>query len=70
MHRVFVGLSLPARLREACLAAMDDGPRGWAWQAPEQLHLTLRFIGEVDRHRAVDIDAAIARCARARSIFG
>ena len=60
MHRLFVGLWLPARLREACLAAMEDGPRGWAWQAPEQLHLTLRFIGEVGRHRAEDIDAALA----------
>ena len=60
-------MSLPARLREDCLAAIDDGPRGWAWQAPEQLHLTLRFIGEVDRHRAEDIDAAIA-ALRARPI--
>ena len=67
MHRLFVGLSLPASLREACLAAMDDGPRGWAWQAPEQLHLTLRFIGDIDRRRTEDIDAALA-ALRARPL--
>src|SRR3546814_2408638 len=29
------------------------------WQSDEQLHLTLRFIGEVDRHRAEDVAAAL-----------
>lgn len=29
------------------------------WQRDDQLHLTLRFIGEVDRHRAEDIAAAL-----------
>lgn len=29
------------------------------WQSDDQLHLTLRFIGEVDRHRAEDIAAAL-----------
>lgn len=29
------------------------------WQHDEQLHLTLRFIGEVDRHQATDIAAAL-----------
>jgi len=29
------------------------------WQNDEQLHLTLRFIGEVDRHQAEDIAAIL-----------
>jgi 2'-5' RNA ligase len=29
------------------------------WQDDEQLHLTLRFIGEVERHQAEDIAAAL-----------
>jgi 2'-5' RNA ligase len=29
------------------------------WQSDDQLHLTLRFIGEVDRHQAEDIAAAL-----------
>ncbi|MDZ3833261.1 MAG: RNA 2',3'-cyclic phosphodiesterase [Sphingopyxis sp.] len=29
------------------------------WQNDDQLHLTLRFVGEVDHHRAEDIAAAL-----------
>lgn len=46
---------------------MDDGPPGWAWQDDEQLHLTLRYIGEVERPVAEDIAAALG-AIQARSI--
>ena len=46
-------------MRQACLAAMEDGPPGWAWQDEEQLHLTLRYIGDVDRPVAEDVAAAL-----------
>lgn len=35
------------------------GVRGARWQSDEQLHITLRFIGEVDRHAAEDAAAAL-----------
>ena len=38
---------------------MDDGPPGWAWQDDEQLHVTLRFIGDVDRPLAEDVATAL-----------
>ncbi len=38
---------------------MEDGPPGWAWQDAEQLHLTLRYVGDVDRPVAEDIAAAL-----------
>lgn len=60
MHRLFVALRPPPSIRRACLAAMEDGPPGWAWQDEEQLHVTLRYIGEVDRPVAEDIAAALA----------
>jgi 2'-5' RNA ligase len=60
MHRLFVALRPPPGLRAACLTAMEDGPPGWAWQDEEQLHVTLRYIGEVDRPQAEDIDATLA----------
>lgn len=60
MMRLFVGLELPAPVRAAVLAAMG-GVAGARWQRDEQLHLTLRFIGPVDRHRAQDVDAALGR---------
>jgi 2'-5' RNA ligase len=59
MHRLFVAIRPPAPVRARLLALMG-GVAGARWQDEEQLHLTLRFIGEVDRHRAADIDAALA----------
>ena len=38
---------------------MDDSP-DFRWQQDEQLHLTLRFIGEVERPLAEDFAAALA----------
>jgi 2'-5' RNA ligase len=35
------------------------GVRGARWLEEEQLHLTLRFVGEVDRHVAGDVHAAL-----------
>ena len=58
MLRLFVAIELPLAVRDALLAAMG-GVAGARWQGDEQLHLTLRFIGEVDRHRAADIAAAL-----------
>jgi len=45
-------------MRALLLAAMGGVP-GARWQDDDQLHLTLRFIGEVDRHRAEDVAAAL-----------
>jgi RNA 2',3'-cyclic 3'-phosphodiesterase len=58
--RLFVGLELPPPVRAALLAFMG-GVAGARWQREEQLHLTLRFIGEVDRHSAQDIAAALGQ---------
>lgn len=58
MHRLFVAIRPPAPVRQRLLAVMG-GISGARWQTDDQLHLTLRFIGEVDRHRASDIHAAL-----------
>ena len=42
------------------LLAMQGGVPGARWQAREQLHLTLRFIGEVDGRDARDLDDMLA----------
>ncbi|HEY9580302.1 MAG TPA: RNA 2',3'-cyclic phosphodiesterase [Rhizorhapis sp.] len=59
MHRLFVAIRPPSAIRKALLSIMG-GVEGARWQSDDQLHLTLRFIGEVDRHRADDIAAALA----------
>lgn len=58
MHRLFAALKPPPALRDALLA-LQGGVSHARWQTADQLHLTLRFIGEVDRHRAEDIAAAL-----------
>ena len=63
--RLFVALALPDGLRSR-LSGLSCGLPGARWVAPENLHLTLRFIGEVEGHDAEDIDAALSgiRCER------
>lgn len=58
MHRLFIAIRPPAQIREQLLAIMG-GVQNARWQDDSQLHLTLRFIGEVDRHRAEDVAAAL-----------
>lgn len=58
MHRLFVAIRPPRAIRARLLAAMG-GVRGARWLDEDQLHLTLRFIGEVDRHIAGDVHAAL-----------
>jgi 2'-5' RNA ligase len=60
MHRLFVGIRPPEDLRDLLIDTMDDTP-DFRWQGEEQLHLTLRFIGEVERPIANDIADALGR---------
>lgn len=60
MIRLFVGLELPEDMRQR-LAGLGGGVPGARWVAPESLHLTVRFIGEVDEGRFEDIQVALAR---------
>jgi 2'-5' RNA ligase len=60
MHRLFVGIRPPESMRDLLIDAMDDSA-DFRWQDEEQLHLTLRFIGEVDRPLAEDLAAALGQ---------
>lgn len=59
MHRLFVALPLPEEIGDLLLDVMD-GPERLRWAHAEQLHLTLRFIGEVDGDTAEDVAAALS----------
>ena len=60
MHRLFVAIRPPRYIRDLLIDAMDDTP-DFRWQDEEQLHLTLRFVGEVERPVADDLADALAR---------
>ena len=60
MHRLFVAIRPPEPIRDLLIDAMDAGA-DFRWQDEAQLHLTLRFIGEVERPLAEDLAAALAR---------
>ena len=60
MHRLFVAIRPPEDVRDLLIDAMDDSP-ALRWVGDEQLHLTLRFIGEVERPVAKDVAAALDR---------
>lgn len=57
--RLFVALRPPPDVR-AALAALAGGIEGARWQSDNQLHLTLAFIGEVDRPQAEAAAQALA----------
>lgn len=62
MHRLFVALRPPPAVR-ATLLGIAGGITGIRWQDDDQLHLTLRFIGAVERPVAEDVAAALASIA-------
>jgi len=58
MHRLFVAIRPPAPVIDLLLDTMEGVP-DLRWQDDEQLHLTLRFVGEVERPLAEDLAAAL-----------
>jgi RNA 2',3'-cyclic 3'-phosphodiesterase len=59
MPRFFVALRPPPELRQILLETMG-GIANMRWQSDAQLHLTLRFIGDVDARSAEDAASALA----------
>lgn len=57
--RLFVALPVPDDVAQGLLL-LQGGVPGARWLGRDQLHLTLRFIGEVDGVQAADIDDALS----------
>src|SRR5262249_60365195 len=57
--RLFVGIALPEDVRFQ-LSLLCSGLPNVRWVPPENFHVTLRFIGEVDGGVSQDIDASLA----------
>ena len=67
--RLFIAIPLPSAQREIIAQTQQQVQaqipnRAVRWVAPENVHLTLQFMGEVEAERVSDIEAALrARCA-------
>ena len=64
MIRLFVALDLPEGVKDR-LAMLGAGVPGAKWLPRENLHLTLRFIGEVPEDHLADIHHGLARIRQA-----
>ncbi|MEZ5277490.1 MAG: RNA 2',3'-cyclic phosphodiesterase [Opitutaceae bacterium] len=58
-QRLFIAIDLPVPHREI-LGALQVPIRGVAWTPPEQLHLTLRFLGDADRETRTALTAKLS----------
>jgi 2'-5' RNA ligase len=58
--RLFTGLEVPYDIQMA-LGFKRGGLSGARWIDPENYHITLRFIGDVDNHTANEISAELDR---------
>ena len=58
MPRLFSAIEIPGSIAER-LTLLRAGISGARWIDPENYHLTLRFIGDVDRHTARDFTSAL-----------
>ena len=60
MLRLFVGIEFPPELKLR-LSLLETTLPGARWIDPGNLHLTLRFIGEISEDVAADVDEALLR---------
>lgn len=58
MHRLFAAIRPPEVVRDQLTDLMDDGEHV-GWQDDDNLHVTLRFIGNVERPIAEDLAATL-----------
>ncbi len=66
--RLFAALDLPDDVAERLMALMKGVP-GAKWRPRENLHLTLRFFGDVPEPVADDIDAALGEVGEVNGPF-
>jgi len=60
--KLFAAIKLPPHLTDQ-IASIQKGISGARWSAPEKLHITLAFFGEVDDDHAEVLDMELARAS-------
>ena len=63
MPRLFTALEIPAPIAFQ-LSLLRGGLPGARWVDPENYHITLRFIGDIDQRTADEVGRALIRVDR------
>ena len=63
MPRLFTGVEIPPEVAQA-LSTLRGGLPGARWIDPENYHVTLRFIGDVDDDMAREVESLLGRVRR------
>jgi len=63
MPRLFTALEIPAQIAFQ-LSLLRGGLPGARWIDPENYHITLRFIGDIDQRTADEVERALMRVDR------
>ena len=59
--RTFIAIEIPSEIKSALAALQTELRRAGAdvsWTIPENIHLTLKFVGEIDERRIVEVEKA------------
>jgi 2'-5' RNA ligase len=70
--RIFIAIELPSEVKAALTALQNDlrqARADVAWTKPDNFHLTLKFLGEVDAQQLSDITNACLDAAASASPF-
>ena len=62
MHRLFAGIAIPGDIQDA-VSTLQSKLNGARWVEPENYHIPLAFMGEIERPVAEDADHALAQIA-------
>lgn len=70
--RTFICIELPDELKASIAAVQEQFKAHKAhvsWVRPQNIHLTLKFLGDVEQHRLPDIVAQVSNVAAAHTPF-
>lgn len=69
--RTFVSVPIPPEIRESTLREAESllQDRGIRWSRPENLHLTLKFLGEIQEDTISSIEEALEEISRRHPAF-
>ena len=70
--RAFIAIELPEAIKsrlDDCIRDISGGKRDYKWVAPENLHITMAFLGDVDYDFLIGINEAMQTAVEATPAF-